>query len=191
MPDIVVGATIGIFGVIIGGLLTSINNWVQIKHKEKEGLIGRRIKAREGYLIPLRESLSKYMGNSIKGITAYAVLGELEAKTAEPEMRAKPFETMMASLETSSQVMEEIEYQSGQTDDTNLSKMILDFRNQQVDLETTLTSHSKWLANIAEIDPREWNELLQRYNSVVSSQRDRLIPINRRIQELLSGEADT
>lgn len=191
MSDMVVGAIIGIGGVIIGGILTSINNWVQIKHQEKEALIGRRAKAREGYLVPLREALSKYMSNSIKGVSAYAVLKEMQEKKMEPEMQTKSFETVMASLETGTQIMEEIDILSEQTHDTNLSKMMLDFKNQQIDLEITLRRHSKWFANRTEIDSQEWNKLLQKYNSVVSSQRDRLIPINRRIEELLSGQKDT
>lgn len=190
MSDIVIGAIIGITGVIIGGILTSINNWVQIKHLEKEALIGRRIKAREGYLIPLRQALSKYMSMLVRGVTAYAVLEEMQEKGTEPEKQKEPFKTMMNSLEAASEVMKEIEMLSGQTSDASLSKMILDLKNQQPELELILKNYSKWFADLPNIDPIEWGKLLQQYNFIVSSQLNRLIPINKRIEELLCGEKD-
>ncbi len=80
MSDIVVGAAIGIIGVTIGGILTSINNWIQIRHQGKEAGKERRIRAREGYLIPLRQALSKYLSMSVRGVTAYTVIKELQEK---------------------------------------------------------------------------------------------------------------
>jgi len=191
MSDIVVGAAIGIVGVIIGGILTSINNWIQVKHQEKEARKERRVRAREGYLIPLRQALSKYMSISVKGITAYAVLKEMQEKGVEPKEQNKSFETMMDSLEAGSGVMSEIETLSGQTSDTILRKMILDIKNQQPEVESIVRYHSQWLANIKDIDPNRWNTLLQQYNSIVSSQLNRLVPINKRIEELLCGEEHT
>ena len=195
MSDIVLGAIIGVGGTIIGGALIGISSWmqlrVQLKHSEREALIGRRSKTRESYLIPLREALSKYIANAIKGISAYAVLKEMGKKKSEPELRMKPSETIMDSLEAGGQIMEQIDVLSGQTCDTDLSKMIEDFKQQQIDLEIELKPHAKLFANITEIDPQLWNSLLRQYNSAVSRQRQRLIPINRRIEELLSGETDT
>ena len=76
MPYIVIGAIIGIIGVIIGGILISINRWIQMKHQGKEAGKERRIKAREGYLSPLRQALSKYMYMSVKGVAAYRRAGD-------------------------------------------------------------------------------------------------------------------
>ena len=191
MSNIIVGAVIGIIGVIIGGILTSINNWIQIRHQGKEAGKERHIRAREGYLIPLRQALSKYMNMSVRGVTAYTVLKEMQEKGLEREEQKESFKTMMDSLKGGSEAMNEIEILSGQTSDANLRKMILDIKNHQPEVESILRHHSKWFANIKDIDPNSWNALLQQYNSIVSSQLNRLVPINKRIEELLCGEEDT
>jgi Ni,Fe-hydrogenase I large subunit len=193
MSDITLGAIIaglsGLLGALIGGAIASVNNWIQIKHQREDALISRRIKARESYLVPLREALSNYINNNIRGITAYAVLKEMERKKVEPEVRITAFKTMTASMDTGTQIMEQIENFAGQSPDAELRKMILDFKNQQVELEIIVKRNSKWLANITEINPEEWNAMLKEYNSIISTQRDRFIPINKRIEELLSGVA--
>ena len=190
MPDIVIGAGIGIGGVIIGGILTSFNSWIQMKHQEREAGKERRIKAREGYLIPLRQALSKYMNMSVRGAAAYGVLKELEEKGVKPEDRLESFKTMMDSMEDTSESIKEIELLSSQTADTILRELILDIKNQQIEMEPIVKQYSKWFAHITEIPPSDWNDLLRKYNSMVSSQLNRLIPINKRIEELLCGEKD-
>ncbi len=169
MSNIVVGAIIGIIGVIIGGILTSINNWIQIRHQGKEARKERRIRAREGYLIPLRQALSKYLNMSVRGVTAYTVLKEMQEKGVEPEEQRGVFKTMGDSLIGGSEAMNEIEILSGQTSDANLRKMILDMKNQQPDVESIMKRYSKWFANIKDIDSNNWNALLQQYNSIVSN----------------------
>jgi hypothetical protein len=195
MSDIVLGAIIGGGFAVIGGIVVGIINWKQLKdqlrHSEINALIDRRSKARESYLIPLREALSKYIANAIKGISAYAVLKEMERKKMELELRMKPYETIMDSFEAGGQIMDQIDILSGQICDIDLSKMIEDFKQQQIDLETELKPHAKLFANITDMDPKIWNSLLRQYNSAVSRQRHRLIPINKRIEQLLTGEADT
>src|SRR4030042_5507642 len=111
MSDITLGATIAglsaLIGALIGGGIASINNWTQIKHQREDALISRRIKARESYLFPLREALSNYLNNNIRGITAYAVLKEMERKGFKPEERTEAFKTWTASLEAGTQIMEQ------------------------------------------------------------------------------------
>lgn len=191
MSDIVIGATVGIIGVIIGGILTSVNTWIQIRHQGTEAGKERRIRAREAYLVPLRQALSKYINMSVRGVTAYTVLGELQEKGVERKDQMESFKTMMDSMKAEGECYDEIQILSGQTSDANLAKMILDIKNQRIELEPIVKRYSKWLANIKDIDPNDWNALLQQFNSIVSSQVSRLIPINKRIEELLCGELDT
>ncbi|MBI2832723.1 MAG: hypothetical protein HYX79_10755 [Chloroflexi bacterium] len=191
MSDTVVGAVIVIIGVIIGGILTSINNWIQMRHQGKEARKERRIRAREGYLIPLRQVLSKYMNMSVRGYTAYTIFKEMQEKGEEREYQMDSFKKMMDFVKGASEAMNEIEIISGQTSDANLTKMVLDIKNQQPEVELIVRRYSKWFVNIKDIDPNDWKALQQQYNSIVSNQLNRLMPINKRIEELLCGEEDT
>ncbi len=194
MSDIVVGIIVGVTGIVgvtVGGIVANIGSRTQLKHQEKEARIARLIKVREGYLIPLREALSKYMRESITGASAYGVVREMQEKGIERAAQHKVHETMMTSIETTAQLIKEIDNLSGQISDAKLSKMILDLRNKEGERELIVRRYSKWMANIADIEGGEWNALLNEYNSVISSQRSQLVPINKRIEELLSGDADT
>ena len=191
MSDVTLSAVIagitGLFGALIGGNIVSINNWIQVKTQTREAKISRLIKSRETYLLPLRESLSKYMSISMKGFQAYAVLMEMQAQGVEGKDRITSFKTTMDSLDATAQIMEQIEALSWQSSDDKLHKMILDLKNKQPEVEITVRDQSKWIANIKDIPPEEWNARLSKLNSVISTQSQRLIPINKRIEDLLSG----
>lgn len=191
MSDTLIAQLGVIVGVITGGILTGAISFIQIRHQTKEARKDRRVRARESYLIPLRQALSKYMNMSFKGYSAYAVLKDMQEKGAEAEKQKEPFKTMMDSLDSTSVTMSEIEILSGQTSDTKLRKMILDIKNQQTEIEPIIRNYSKQFANIKDIAPANWNDFLRQYNTVVSDQLNRLIPINKRIEDLLCGEEDT
>ena len=191
MSDVTLGTLIagitGLLGALIGGGIASINNWIQVKSQTREAKIARLIKSRETYLLPLRESLSKYMSISMKGFQAYAVLMEMQAPGVEAKDRTTSFKTTTEASDAAAQIMEQIEALSWQSSDEELHRMILDIKNKQPEVEITVRDQSKWIANIKDIPPEEWNARLSKLNSVISTQSQLLIPINKRIEDLLSG----
>jgi hypothetical protein len=193
MSDITLGAIIAglsaLIGALIGGGIASINNWMQIKHKREDALLDRRIRDRERYLVPLREALSNYINNNIRGAAAYRTLQDLQKRKFDRSEQIPSFKTMTDCLDAGGQIMEQIENLAGQSPDCSLRKMILDFKNQQGDIEIIVKRNSNWLEKIENADPTEWNAMLKEYNSIIWAQRDRLIPINKGIEELLSGVA--
>jgi hypothetical protein len=193
MSDITLAAIIAglsaLIGASIGGGIASINNWIEIKHQRENALISRRIKVRESYLVPLREALSNYINNNIRGFAAYRTLQDLQKRNFDRSDQIPAFKTMTECLDASGQIMEQIENLAGQSADRSLRKMVLDFKNQQGDIEIIVKRNSNWLEKIDNSDPAEWNAMLKEYNSIIWAQRDRLIPINKRIEELLSGVA--
>ncbi len=98
---------------------------------------------------------------------------------------------MVDSMKAEGEAMDEIQILSGQTSDANLAAMILDIKNQRIELEPIVRRYSKWLVNVDLNKDIDWNALLRQYNSTISNQLSRLIPINKRIEELLCGEEDT
>src|SRR4030042_6207838 len=113
MSDITLGATIAglsaLIGALIGGGIASINNWTQIKHQREDALISRRIKARESYLFPLREALSNYINNNIRGAAAYRTLQDLQKRKFDRSEQIPSFKTMTDCLDVGGQIMEQIE----------------------------------------------------------------------------------
>lgn len=191
MSDVILGALLaglsGLFGVLIGGAIASVNSWIQIKSKTREAEISRRIKSRETYLISLRESLSKYLSISMKGYKAYGVFREMQAQGVEAKDSSTAFKTVTDTLDASGQIMEQIEALSMQSPNEELHRMILDIKNKQLEVEIILRNEAKWLANTKNIPSNEWNDRLLKLNTVISKQSQILIPINKRIESLLSG----
>ncbi len=177
----------GLFGAIIGGCIASINTWTQIKHQKEDAQIARFVKAREIYLLPLREALSKYMSNIIKGYTAFTVYNEEKEREADPKTLSSALGMYLKTLDVGAKLMEQIEALSWQSSDTRLLEMISDLKDKQFEIGNDVVNKAKELTKRAQYRPGELKNFVSEFNIVISNQSNRLIPINKRIEELLCG----
>ena len=191
MPDIVQGALIGIAGAIVGAAITAIiayiNTKSQLNLRIYELRTDRLIKTRERVLIPLREAINQSLGFSNRYLILMVQMGEANKKADKTELR----EAIKRWEEASSKSEEarfNLEILIGQLSDSKLIQLIEEVKTAQENentkvIEVTVLAHQPESMNI---------ETMKRLNSefreIHSKTLNKLLPVNKRIEDLLSGE---
>jgi hypothetical protein len=202
MSEIAQGALIGIIGTIVGALITGIISYKiakqqinasrkalsqQLKHKEQEALIDNLIKAREKVLIPLRDALGSSLALANNALILMVQMGEANKKSDKAELR-KAIQRWEEASRKSSEANTELYKLRSQISDSQLDQMIDDVTvsKEQEDINIIeLVAHAH--------EPESWDiNTMRGINNELNVIRkrifDRLLPVNKRIEELLSGE---
>jgi hypothetical protein len=205
MSDIAQGALIGIagtIGTIIGVLITGIISYKiakqqisashetinkQLKHKEKEIKIDNLIKAREKVLIPLREALGSSLTLANNALILMVQMGEANKESDKDELR-KAIQRWEEASHKSSEADTELNKLRSQIDDSQLDRMI----------DEVMISKEQEDVNVIELVVRAHQPESRNIDTIRSIQKDlkiirkrifnKLLPVNKRIVELLSGE---
>ena len=210
MSDLLLGAIIGagraLIGSIIGAMISYRTNKAQInartieqqqllKHQELEARRSRLIETRKSYLIPLRETASKWVVELTRMIDQTDSLGKaLKMHEQYPFLYPKPESSQKQAIEEIEARMkalkEELEVLRGQVSDTKLNDAVDNvlFRELDVSVSSWPILHSTW---------DEWKSGKKDVNSVDGALdeirttsvelRDHLQLVNKRVEELLSG----
>jgi hypothetical protein len=191
MHEIVQGALIGISGTIVGAIIAAIiayiNTKSQLDLRIYELRTDRLIKAREKVLIPLREVINQSLAFSNKQTTLMVQMGEANKKEDKTEL-GKAIERWEEAASKSDEVRLNLEVLIGQLSDSKLMQLIEEVKavqeteNQKV-IEVTALAHRPENMNIETLK-RLNRELRKIHNNTLS----KLLPLNKRIEELLSGE---
>jgi hypothetical protein len=187
------GAIIGISGVIVGAIITAVSSYLinksQIETRLLEARIDRLIKAREQVLIPLREKMSQSLGLSEDALKQMVIMTETYKRGAN-----------VKEMEEAKKRWEEASGKSRETDTEfeNLRRLVSDSRLYQM-IEEVKDAEGKESRKIMEIMMRahspEYYQNIEAFSALTRELTeirkrifDNLLPLNKRIDELLSGE---
>ncbi|MBL7126633.1 MAG: hypothetical protein ISS58_05450 [Dehalococcoidales bacterium] len=191
MSDIVQGALIAIAGTIVGAIITAIiayiNTRSQLNLRLYELRTDRLTKAREKVLIPLREAISQSLELSNNHLRLMVQMGEANKKEDKIEL-SEAIRRWEEASEKSKEADANLEILIGQLSDSQLLRMIEEVQTNQAKegekvIEVTVLAHQ----------PESWNiRTMKRLNSelreIHNITLEKLLPVNKRIEELLSGE---
>lgn len=192
MSDIVQGALIGIGGAIVGAGITAIiayiNNKSQVNLRIYELRTERLIKAREGVLIPLSEAIAQSLEFANKALILMIRMDGAYKRQEEPKKIWKEIHRWEEASEKSSEVLAKLEILRSQVSDIRLCHMIEEVKNSAEE------ENPKIIAAVMRIqDTKNLNmEIVRATLEDLAEARkrifDKLLPVNKRIEELLSGE---
>ena len=192
MSDIVQGALIGIGGAMVGAAITAIiayiNNKSQVNLRIYELRTEKLIKAREGVLIPLREVIAQSLEFANKALILMIRMDGAYKRQEEPKEIWKEIHRWEEASEKSSEILAKLEILRGQVSDIRLYHMIEEVKNSAEE------ENPKIIAAVMRIqDTKNLNmEIVRATLKDLSEARkrifDKLLPVNKRIEELLSGE---
>jgi hypothetical protein len=191
VPEIVQGALIGIAGAIVGAIITAIvayiNTKSQLNLRIYELRTNRLIKAREKVLIPLREAINRSLELSNSYIILMVQMVEADKKADKTELR-EAIKRWEEASDKSKEAKSNLEILIGQLSDSQLLQMVDEVKAAQENentkvIEVTVLAHQKESMNI-ETMKRLNNEFREIHNRTLN----KLLPVNKRIEELLSGE---
>ncbi len=191
MSDIVLGALIGIGGAIVGAIITAVISYIntksQLDFRIYELRTDRLIKAREQVLIPLREAVSSSLV-----LANRALILSIQMQEANKKPDKKELSEAIQRWEEASQKRGEadigLDKLRNQINDSHLDKMI----------DEVIVASEREDINIAKLvirlhEPESFN--IDTVQSITNELRvirkrifDKVLPVNKRIAELLSGE---
>lgn len=193
MPDIVQGALIGIAGAIVGAIIAAISSYmvtkVQISTRLYELRTDRLIKRREQVLIPLGAIMSQSLGLAEDALKQMVIMTEAHKRGTD----AKEIQEAKKRWEEAS-----VKSREADTEFENLRRLVSDSRLYQM-IEEVKDAEEKESPKIIEIMMRALNpqyyqniEALSALTRELKEARkrifDKLLVMNKRIDELLSGE---
>ena len=191
MQDITLLGALGIgtiIGALIAGLVSYFTTRIQINARRHEARINRLIEAREKVLIPLREAVSKSLELSNNALTMTVRMGEANKSGADAKEFREEIQLWEEVSEKSSQASSNLEILRGQISDSKLDQFIQEAISAQREESTELVrivhrAHQpeNWTKEAFDVIMNDREEILKRL-------RSKLLIVNKRIEELLSGE---
>jgi len=191
MSEIAQGALIMLGGTVLGALITAIiayiNTKSQLNLRIYELRTDRLIKARERVLIPLREAINLSLELSNNYLILMVQMVEANKKEDKTELR-EAIKRWEEASDKSKEAKSNLEILIGQLSDSQLLQMIEEVKTAQEKesekvIEVTVLAHQPESMNIETF--KRLNRELREFHNITLS---KLLPLNKRIEELLSGE---
>ncbi len=160
---------------------------LRLDRESEEAKRNRVIEARKSYLVPLREVLSKWLRASNDNYSAAVRFQAAQEKGDEARLR-ETFIELLKQMEESRGLSIQLDIHRGQISDAKLDQLIE--RATKADSNTAVERMRlvDWLNKNAALDAATIRAEWSRYEAILSQLRAELVPINKRIEELLSGE---
>lgn len=192
MSDIVQGALIAISGAIVGAGITAIiayiNNKSQVNLRIYELRTERLIKAREGVLIPLREVIAQSLEFANKALILMIRMDGAYKRQEEPEKIWKEIHRWEEASEKSSEILAKLEILRSQVSDIRLYHMIEEVKNSAEEENPKIIEAVMRIQNTKNLNMEIVRATLENLAEARKRIFDKLLPVNKRIEELLSGE---
>ena len=192
MSEILQGALIGIGGAIVGAVITAIisyiNNKSQVELRIYELRSENLIRSREKVLVPLREALAESVEYANKALKMMVRMKGAYKRKEEPKRISEEISRWKEASEKSVEFLTRMEILRSQVSDSGLYNMIEEV-NKSVDEE-----NPKIIAAVMSVQDTKVVslEMVQAVAKELGEARkrifDKLLPVNKRIEELLSGE---
>lgn len=192
MSDIVQGALIGIGGAIVGAVITAviayINNKSQVNLRVYELRTDRLIKARERVLIPLREAIAQSLEFANNALILMIRMQGAYRRQEEPKRIWDEIHRWEEASGKSDEVSLKLEILRSQVGDMHLYHMIDEVMNSAEEETPKIIQAVMRVQDIKNVNL----EVLRATREDLAEARkrifDKLLPVNKRIEELLSGK---
>jgi hypothetical protein len=193
VSDIVQGALIAIGGAIVGAAITAIiayvNNKSQVNLRIYELRTERLIRAREKVLLPLREAIAQSLEFANKALILMIRMQGAYKRQEEPKKIWEEIHRWEEASEESSKVSAKLEILKSQVSDIRLYHMIEEVENAAEEetpkiIEAVMRIQNNTKTLNMEIVRATREDLAEARKRIF----DKLLPVNKRIEELLSGE---
>lgn len=207
MPDIVLGALIGIGGGIVGAIIGALSSYIitnrqinarrdefnqQLSHQDKKAQREWLIQDRKEYLSPLRHTLSEWVECSHQQtnmtVRLKTALGEYDEGSAERKAEIQKF---LKVTERITNLTSRLAILSGLISDGMLDKLIDVVKAIQLEVATQRMPMLRFYQNPSEANADTIESVMQKDELLLKKVRSQVLKVNKRIEELLSGEPST
>ena len=192
MSDIVQGALIGISGAIVGAAITAIiayiNTKSQLNLRIYELRTDRLIKARERVLPPLREAMTQSLELANNALIMMIRMDGSYQRNADAKGIKEGIRLWEEASQKSSEASTKFEILRNQVSDARLCQMIEEVKNAEEKEEPKIieaVSRAQDTKNMNLVTARAINKDIAEARKRIL---DKLLVMNKRIEELLSGE---
>jgi len=192
MSDIVQGALIGISGAIVGAIITAIISYIntrsQLDLRIYELRTDRLIKAREQLLIPLREAMTQSLELANNALMMMIRMDGAYQRNEDVKDIKEGIQLWEEASRKSSEASTKFEILRNQVSDARLCKMIEEVKNAEEKEEPKIieaVSRAQDTKNMNLVTARAINKDIAEARKRIL---DKLLVMNKRIEELLSGE---
>ncbi len=204
MSDIVLGALIGVGAAVIGSIITGVINYKnsklqigarrdelnqQLSYQEREAQRDRLIESRKDLLLRLRNTLSEWAQCSHGQVNMTVRLKNAFEKydDASPSRQLEIREFNEVS-ERMKQLSSQFDILRGQVSDNKLDNLIEAVRETQYEVDIARMPLIRFFNNPSGADINSLESAFQKDESLRKEVSKQVLQVNRRIEELLSGE---
>ncbi len=204
MSDIVLGALIGVGAAVLGSIITGIISYKnsklqinarheelnqQLSHQEREARRNRLIEARKELLLDLRRTISEWVEYSNQQVNMTVRLKNAVERydNASPERQLEIMEFTRVS-ERMKQLTSQLEILRAQVSDSILGNLIEAVRVKQFEVEWERMPLLRFFNNPEGADADTLESAFQKDELLREEIQNRVLQVNKRIEELLSGE---
>jgi hypothetical protein len=192
LSDLALGALIGVGGTIIGALIAGMTSYIitrmQINARRYDLRFESLITDRKIVLIPLREAVSKSLELSNNALTMTVRLGEANKRGADAKELREEIQLWEEVSEKSSQASSNLEILRGQISDSKLDQFIQEAISAQREESTELAMITHRAQQPENWTKEAFDKIVNDREEILKRLRSKLFTVNKRIEELLSGE---
>lgn len=201
MLDIVLGAILGIAGAAVGSGITAFfsykstklqvganytNLQLQLEGQAKEARQARLIEARKVYLLPLSQAISNWAESAIQESNMIVRREESKRKDEfDPENSALE---LKEAMDKSQNCTSQVTLLRGRVSDKTLDKLIENVVTVTNEVNIARMPILRLLNNAEGIDTGTLIKASEEERRLVGLLHDHLLQVNKRIEELLSGD---
>jgi hypothetical protein len=192
VSEIVQGALIGIGGAIVGAAITAIiayvNNKSQVNLRIYELRTERLIRAREKVLLPLREAIAQSLEFANQALILMVRMRGAYKRKEEPKRIWEEIRRWEEASEKSSEVLSKLEILRSQVSDIQLYHMIEEVKKSEEEENPRIIAAVLRTQDTENLDIEIVRAVVRDLEEARKRIFDKLLPVNKRIEELLSGE---
>jgi hypothetical protein len=182
----------GLVGVLVGSILTGlialITTKLQLTNRKEEERLNRLIRAKDSYLIPLRETMAEWIRYSYLTMVRMVVIKEQGMAKKDPDLYKKLYDDLMSVSEKEGALSLKVNILLSQVSDINLYKQIELLKEQIHEANLSMIPMITLLRDLKDkIQPDQIAEIVKQSKISNDKIHNLLIPINERIEILLSG----
>ena len=183
----------GLVGVLVGSILTAlitlINSRQQLTHEKEKERLNRLIRAREAYLIPLRETIAEWIRYSRLTAIRMVFVGEEGLPKRDPKLYKTLYDDFVSISNREEELLLKLNVLLSQVSDVNLYEQIELLKKQAEQANISILPMIALLSKLkAKIQLDQLDEIKNQCNISMDQIHKLLIPINQRIETLLSDQ---
>ncbi len=193
MPDIVLGALIGAITTAVGAIITGFINYknakLQLSHQGREAQRNRLIEARKELLLDLRRTISEWVEYSNQQVNMTVRLKNADEKyqdgSLERQLEIREFAEVSGKMQ---QLSSQLGILRAQVSDRKLDNLIEAVKDIQYEVDVQRMPLVRFFNNPGSADVNTLESALQTNEFLLKKIRNQNLQVNKRIEELLSGE---